>query len=537
MATLKDNYQQLWSDLAKIRTAFAMAAALPKFFSERVTLQQAEEQIKSLLDSRVERFFDLVRTQIYDRPDSPYRKLLKHAGCEFADLQTHVQRYGLEKTLAKLAGEGVYFTSDEFKGKTDVVRGGESFRVSPADFERRYLSAGFNMQSSGTRNRPVVTFSSLEWRTIALMGLAVFYSAHNLLSCAHAVYEPIIAGRIIFVLYNSKLGIPTDRWFALDVAVHNMAEDRYHYLNARLVAMMGKWFGPGIANPEYLDTGDVKPILNWTLEKKREGKDCCIRTVASNAVRIARVALETATSLEGTTFSTSGEPLTQTKRRLIEVAGARIAPTYGPGGGNTGAFGCGSPSFIDEMHIPENIFTLVEHPRSVDCGGPPINPLMVTTLHPFAPRVLLNVENGDYAIMTTRDCGCPLQKVGFTRHLHTIRSFEKFTSEGMNYFGTDLFQLLENTIPSEFGGGPGDYQLVEEEDHNGQTRLTLLVHPNIGDLNQENLLCRLQKLMAQGSRDSRFMSGIWQNAGTLRIRREAPHASARGKVLPLHINR
>jgi hypothetical protein len=125
--------------------------------------------------------------------------------------------------------------------------------------------------------------------------------------------------------------------------------------------------------------------------------------------------------------------------------------------------------------------------------------------------------------------------VGFTQHLHTIRSFEKFTSEGMNYFGSDLFELLENVIPSEFGGGPGDYQLVEEEDERGQTRLTLVVHPQLGEINEATLLLRLQHALAQGSRNQRFMSKIWQDAGTFRIRREVPHASDRGKILPLHI--
>jgi hypothetical protein len=33
------------------------------------------------------------------------------------------------------------------------------------------------------------------------------------------------------------------------------------------------------------------------------------------------------------------------------------------------------------------------------------------------------------------------------------------------------------------------------------------------------------------------MSNVWQKAGTFRVRREVPHASERGKVLPLHINR
>jgi hypothetical protein len=180
---------------------------------------------------------------------------------------------------------------------------------------------------------------------------------------------------------------------------------------------------------------------------------------------------------------------------------------------------------------------MVEYPRPLDGGGDLIYPLMLTTLHHSAPRFLLNVQNGDYATMIRRDCGCALEKVGFTQHLHTIRSFEKFTSEGVNYFTTDLFELFESALPSEFGGGPGDYQLVEEEDDQGQTRLSLVVHPAVGEINEENLIKRLYQGLAEGSRNNRYMSKIWLNAGTFRVRRETPHASARGKTLPLHINR
>ena len=247
------------------------------------------------------------------------------------------------------------------------------------------------------------------------------------------------------------------------------------------------------------------------------------------------MAVETGLSLSGVRFHVSGKPLTRSKQKLIEEAGAYVTPHYGPGDGTGGLLGCGYPKFIDELHRPQSIFTLVEHPRPLNDGGPLIHPLMFTTLHPSAPRFLFNVENGDSATMTERDCGCPLQKVGFTQHIHTVRSFEKMTSEGMNYSGSDLFELLEDTIPSEFGGGPGDYQLVEEEDDRGQTRLTLVVHPDVGELDNEKLLSRLQKGLALGSRNHRFISRIWQDAGAFRIRRAIPHASARGKILPLHI--
>jgi hypothetical protein len=512
-----------------------LAAALPRFFRERITLRQAEEKIKRLVETREERFLELVRSEVYERPGSPYIPLLKYAGCEFFDLQTHVNRYGLEASLAKLAGEGVYLTSDEFKGKTEVIRGRLSLRVYPKDFEQREVSAGITTESSGSRNLPVKTFSSLEAIALWAEGTAIFYAAHDLLSCVHAVYEPVLAGRMHFVLINGKLGVPVDRWFALTVPVHGALEDSYHYLNARVVAQMGSWFGPGIARPEYQLPGDLEPIMDWILENQRQAKRCCIITVVSNATRIARKALQVGVSLGHVTLVASGEPLTESKKAVMEEARARVAVRYGPGGVYGTALGCGNPYFIDEMHVPETMFTFVEHPRALDYGGPPIHPLMQTTLHPTAPRFLLNVENGDYATMISRDCGCLLQKVGFTQHLHTVRSFEKMTSEGMNYSVSDLFELLENTIPSEFGGGPGDYQLVEEEDDRGQTRLTLVVHPGVGGLDETKLLARLQEGLGQGSRNHRFVSKIWKDAGTFRIRRQMPYASARGKILPLHI--
>jgi hypothetical protein len=121
-------------------------------------------------------------------------------------------------------------------------------------------------------------------------------------------------------------------------------------------------------------------------------------------------------------------------------------------------------------------------------------------------------------------------------HLHQVRSFEKLTSEGMSYYYGDLFELLENSFPSEFGGGLGDYQLVEEEDGNGQTRLTLVVHPDVGKLDEEKILARLRASLADGSRANRFMTWIWQDAGTFRIKREPPYVSPRGKILPLHVS-
>ncbi len=436
--------------------------------------------------------------------------------------------------MVDVDGDGK-ITADEFKGKSEVARGGQSFRVSPRDLEPRDTWPGFVTQSSGTTNLPVSSFIPLDVLARRALSTAVFFGAHDLFSSRHAVYDAILpgAGGIYSLLTNAKLGIATERWFAREIPIDRWRQGRGHYQTTYLIVLAGKVFGPGFPRPEFLDIRDVHRIVHWAA-LNRQGKRCCIKTAASNAARIARVAWDRGVSLEGTTFYVSGEPFTEAKRAVIERVGATATCHYAFSPGVHVGHGCAHRLHTDELHVNQHMLAVVPHPKPLAGGGPPIQPLLFTTLYSSAPGFLLNVANGDYAMLAQRDCGCALEKVGLRLHLHHIRSYEKLTSEGMNYFTADLFDLLERTLPSEFGGGPGDYQIVEEEDGAGQTRLTLRVHPAVGPVDEARLLARLQEGLAVAE-GTRFQTAIWQGAGTLRIRREAPHASARGKILPLHI--
>jgi hypothetical protein len=241
-------------------------------------------------------------------------------------------------------------------------------------------------------------------------------------------------------------------------------------------------------------------------------------------------------SLEGSKCLVGGEPYTEAKAETLKRVGLSCITRYSfNGGGNIGN-GCANPRYRDEVHVNGHMMAVIRHPTNLNKEAGAIHPLLFTSLQPFGHLLLLNTANGDCATLETRDCGCPLQRLGLTTHLHHIRSYEKFTSEGMNYFYGDLFEFIETTLPTEFGGGPGDYQLVEEEDCNAQTRLTLLVHPGVGKLDEKTLLARLRQALCNGSRGNRFMTGVWENAGTFRVRRDIPYASPRGKILPLHIS-
>jgi hypothetical protein len=503
---------QLASDVKKAKDTLALIKSLRSFLRDPVSLERARHEIEQSLAVREASFLELVHTCIYERPKSPYLKLLKFAGCAYADLETHVRRYGLETCLEKLANNGVYLTSEEFKGKKTVVRGSHSFSVSPGDFEIGHSLPGYVGQSSGTTNKPVrsrVHTNYLSQRTYAA---CVFFAAHDLFSYVHAIYDAILPGAagVNNLLIYSRLGIAADRWFARRIPVRSWAEGFYHSLMTYSIVLSGKCFGPGFPAPRYTKTTDLARIVQWMIEMKA--------------------------SLQGVKFIVSGEPYTEAKRSAIEKAGATATSRYSYGGSVNIGFGCGNPLHIDEIHVNQHMLALITHRRCLDDQLPSVQPLLCTTLVPSVSRLLLNVESGDYATLENRKCKCALEDAGLTLHVHHIRSFEKFTSEGMNYFYGDLFEFFENTLPATFGGGPGDYQLVEEEDSDGQTYLTLVVAPTVASLNESKLLAKLQAALANGSRANQFMAKVWQQAGAIRIKRAVPHTSPRGKVLPLHVN-
>jgi len=67
---------------------------MPGFLQERVTQEQAEQEIKNALEFREERFLELMRAQVFDRSNSPYQRLFRFAGCGFSDLTTSVRHLG-----------------------------------------------------------------------------------------------------------------------------------------------------------------------------------------------------------------------------------------------------------------------------------------------------------------------------------------------------------------------------------------------------------------------------------------------------------
>jgi len=518
---------------------FTLPFAVSRFVREQPSLDAVKAELLCAMRTREKRFLDLVRDRVYGVPDSPYKKLLDHAGCTLADIASGLDRQGLEATLEELAGAGVYLMPEEAKGRRDVVRGSLSFRLQPNDLTppNQFGKTGGVTQSSGSSGKPRSGTASTDWWREEALSVAIYLQAHGLLSHRLAVYEPILgslAGGLRFLLHAARLGIPGDRCFVRPTPANNWLEALYFKLTAHEIALTAHWFGPGFAWPETIPPERIDRIVRWVEQCRRAGENTCIRTVASNAARIARVANDIGASLEGCTFVASGEPMTPGKRRTIEKAGAAIAMLWGYMPIGIAGLGCARPTHDSEMHLLRHSMAAIEHPQPIlRPDGETVRPLLFTTLFPFAPELEINISNGDRGVLSERDCGCPLHAAGLTHHIHGIGSFEKLTSEGLAFSFDDIFELIEVTLPERFGGSVGDYQLREEEASGGEGKLSLLVDPSVGPLDEAAVLRFLTEALASGSRNNLYMTNIWHESGTLRVLREAPETSPRGKILPI----
>ena len=518
-----------------------MPFAIRRFLRDRPSPEEAKAQLQHALETRNQRFLELVRSRVFGEPDSPYRKLFDHAGCTLGDLEASLQRLGLEPTLTALAAEGVYLMPAEYKGRQMVTRGSLSFRVHPQDLVRRrhHGSTAGIVRSSGSTGRPSSSVASFDWWREVTPALAPFLETHGLNTCRMAAYEPVVGslGAIAIVMMAMRLGVPADRFFIRPVTMNNRLDSLFFGFTFYEMALAARCFGLGSARPETTPVERLDKIVHWVERNRRDGQTSCIRTVASNAARIARVADTMGASLEGCTFIASGEPMTPAKRRAVEKVGGAVAVTWGYFPINTIALGCGRPTHDDDMHVIRHCMAVIEHPEPVvQSGSEGLRPLLFTTLYPSATQLEINVSNGDQGVLSETDCGCPMHAAGLTLRVHNVGSFEKLTSEGLAFSFDEIYELIESTLPERFGGGAGDYQLLEEEDEGGQSRLTLLVDPSVGALDNATVLDFLTTALAGGSRQNRFMTNVWRDAGTLRVHRQAPQTSARGKILPLRLS-
>jgi hypothetical protein len=295
--------------------------------------------------------------------------------------------------------------------------------------------------------------------------------------------------------------------------------------------------GVRVPFPKYGDDDQAISVARWAAGTVKTQGRCLIRTGISRAVRLALAAQAEGLDLHGVTITGGGEPSTPAKVGAITRSGARFIPNYGMSEAGQPGSGCANPIDCSDVHLFKDAIALFTHPYRVDTFGVTVPAFNLTTLLPTTPKVMLNVQTDDYGIVEERRCGCELESYGYTTHLREIRSYSKVTGEGVTLVGTEMLQILNHALPSQFGGTPLDYQLMEAEDEKGFTRLYLIVSPRVEIADEPAVVSYLLERLSASSSMADAARVLWQHAQTIQIKRMEPVWTERGKLLPLHIPR
>src|SRR5688500_2023553 len=99
----------------------------------------------------------------------------------------------------------------------------------------------------------------------------------------------------------------------------------------------------------------------------------------------------------------------------------------------------------------------------------------------------------------------------------------------MTFADCDVVQVLEETLPARYGGGPISYQLVEQELPDGRAALQILVDPAIGPVDEAEVIQTFLGAIGDLSPREKVMAETWRAERLLTVERRAPGATVSGK--------
>jgi hypothetical protein len=512
------------------------ALHLRRFLKQPMNLEECRRIVQQRLLDRDKTWLAILKRAVFDYPASPYLKLLGLSACEYGDLERMVRADGIEAALMKLRDAGVYLTFEEFKRGQAVVRGSQKIYFKEREFDnpltiKLLKTASGASRSAGTRTVYDFEFLTANGTVYGMITLAAF----DALKIPFGMWGNIMPGAgPPAVLAFTKGGKTPVRWFS-PVEKKGFKPILKHRAGTNFIVYTSRLMGAKLPVPEYVPLNEAWRVTQWMADQIRENGGCGLMTITSLAVRVCQAARGKGIDLKGARFMTIGEPLTVAKRKEIEAAGAAVCSNYGFTEAGFVGTSCFDPLSEDDTHVFRDSFALIPRRREVLHSGVIVDAFLFTSLQPFAPKLLLNVESGDYGILTRRDCHCALGELGFVDHISGIYGFDKLTGSGMTFVASDLVHLLDEVLPARFGGSSMDYQMMEEEDPTGHTRLSILISPRVGAVNEEEVVAFVLAQLRKGNDSNRMMANIWTQANMLRVKRLEPYTTARGKLLPLHI--
>lgn len=510
------------------------ATGMRRFLKSPPSFDTALATVRGNLENRERNFLRILEHGVYANPRSPYLALLERAGHELEDIRAMVSERGLERSLRLLRDDGVFVSFEEFKGRTPIVRDGFTLEVSDRDFDNPRMRSYYEGQTSGSTGAGTRVAMDLDHMTAMLDQSKVYMGLMGELDAPMAVWFPVLpaSSGLMSILMTASLGIQTEKWFTPVTSSGMRIPSRYR-LATDYARGMARLFGIRTPAPEPVTVADAGKIAMWAAEALKKNGRCMIATYVSLAVRVSLAARDMGIDLTGCKFYGTGEPPTPAKVRAIEASGATWRSTYGFTEGGLVGLQCGNPVNHTDLHIFSDAWAAFQTPVKVPGSALTVNAFSFTGLFATAPKVMINVELDDYGVLEERDCGCALQQLGFPLHARDIYSFRKLTGEGMTLVGSTMLRVLEEVLPERYGGTALDYQLVEEEDDAGFTRLTVVVSPEVGELDEAALIETVLDEVSRDSPGADLAHAMWKDAGTFRVKRADPTWSTLGKLLSL----
>ena len=502
-------------------------------YLQRPLPSDLKEPIREQLENREDRWLDMVRRAIFEVPENPYARMFALADCSHADLVQEVGRHGIEATLKRLRAAGVHLTHDEFKGATEIVRASQVIEAPKGSFVNPLAWGWFGGSSGGSRSAGTVTLAGTEHLVHLSTYQALAIEEYDLKKRAYVIVRPTlpaVAGMLLCVLH-ARLLPDCGPWFSFGGTLKDSAH--YRALTRYIVAV-ARWHGGSAPWPRTLPHNDFLAVAQDIADRKKRGVLSTLQAVASTGVRVAAAALEANLDISETVFISGGEALTEGKRRVLEAAGIQPQPSYWVS--EIGQIGqsCNAIRRGNEVHIFEDSVGVINHPHAVPGSDRIVPALLLTSLFPFAPHVLINVEMADAGEIVDEPCDCTYSRMGFHRRIRNIFSYGKLTGQGMTLVGTDIVRILEIELPEKFGGSAADYQLVEREGPQ-QTELALRVRPTVPLTSKDDV--REYFLRALRSHyGGALASRVWDHSEAFSVEIGEPLENKAGKILPLHLD-
>lgn len=491
----------------------------------------ARRIVAERLNNRERNFLALLDGGVIARPESPYRFVMREAGCEPGDVRQLVTKDGVDAALGSLYDGGVYVSFDEFKGRKPIVRNGRVFETTSESFDNPLASKEYETQSSGSTGVPTSVKAGLAHIEDQTAMMLLGQEANGMVDLPTIVYRPGFPSATASktILRHIIIGNPVRRWFSPFGINETRSPVRFRMAESLTPSLVRLYRSP-YPRMELVPYKDAVVVARAAASFARDEGGCLVRCPVSTALTVSIAAVENGVDLTGVTFSGTGEPPSPGKVAGITASGARYVTTYAMSEAGPVGVACAKGADATDVHLMTDKVALIQRAQTPSGVAEPVGAFFMSTLLANGPKLLINTSVDDFGILEDRDCGCPLGELGLHQHLRQIKSVGKLTGRGVTLVASDILHIIESVLPGRFGGTPQDYQLVEEEDKSGMTNMYLLVSPAINLSDEEAPAEALLEALLRGSAAATIQSAMLRSGGAVRVRRQQPRPNSRGKL-------